>query len=350
MSNNKDHNQKLKDLLNKNSSDKPENADDFEKAAFEGFAQLESEQEALDLKESLDAKIYAEVFVAEKQESRTLYWLAAAALIGVIGFSIYFFQSSFDVKNDGLAIQQPTDPGKNKLPEDSELPRDKKVLNEALEAEPSKEAKTTESKKTIKSLSLEGEEIVNETSQKDNTRLSNGAASNAPLMVSEKQEDDEKTVKLHEEIVLQQANEDMPTAPAAGVSRSSTAETDNRKNKKFEKEEIRNEAAPDQSQLGDVVTISTGSAPFCYYDGGDSALKKDLNELLLKENLLFKFDALLFLNKKAQIEKVNLINTYGLNTAEQTQLTELLKTLSKFKVNGKLSNKERLEYRIEFRP
>jgi hypothetical protein len=96
MSNNKDHNQRLKNLLNKNSTEMPDNADEFEKAALEGFALLESEQEVLDLKDSLDLKIYAEVFKAKKQDSRTRYWLAAAVLIGAIGFSIYFFQSSFD--------------------------------------------------------------------------------------------------------------------------------------------------------------------------------------------------------------------------------------------------------------
>jgi len=317
---------------------------------LEGFALLESEQEVLDLKDSLDLKIYAEVFKAKKQDSRTRYWLAAAVLIGAIGFSIYFFQSSFDVKNDGLAIQQPTVSGKHKIPEDSELTRNKKVLNEALEAQLSKEAKTKESKKTIKSLHFNGEDTFKETPKKDNTKLSNSAAPNAPLMLSENREDDEKTLKPQEEIVLQQANEDLPTPPRAQVSGSSVTETENVKQKKFGKKEVSNEAAPSPSQLGNVVTISTGSAPFCYYDGGDSALKKDLNELLLKENLLFKFDALLFLNKKARIEKVTLINTYGLKNAEQTQLTELLKTLSKFRVKGKISNKERLEYKIEFRP
>jgi hypothetical protein len=350
MSNNKDHNQKLKNLLNKNSTEMPDNTDEFEKAALEGFALLESEQEVLDLKDSLDLKIYAEVFKAKKQESRTRYWLAAAALIGVTGFSIYFFQSSFEVKNDGLAIQQPTVSGKHKIPEDSELSHDKKVLNEALEAQPSKEAKTIESKKTIKSLHIDGEDTFKETQKKDNTELINSAASNTPSMVSEKREGDEKTVKPQEEIVLQQANEDLPTPPRAQVSRSSVNETENVKQKKFSKKEERNESTPSASQLGDVVTISTGSMPFCYYDGGDSALKKDLNELLLKENLLFKFDALLFLNKKARIEKVTLINTYGLKNTEQTQLTELLKTLSKFRVKGEISKKERLEYKIEFRP
>jgi len=125
MSNQKDNtnNRKLMDLLNKVPGNLP--MDDFEQEALEGFAMLENKEEILNLKENLDARIYSEVFTEEKK-SKHGFWYAAAGLVLVIGFSIYFFQKNSPVQGNGLAIQ--SEPSKT----GTEIQKDIEAISEKM--------------------------------------------------------------------------------------------------------------------------------------------------------------------------------------------------------------------------
>lgn len=65
--------------------------DAFEKEALEGFAILNTKEEALDLKKELDARMEQEILqTAAKPKTIRLYWAAAAGLFLLIGFIAMF--------------------------------------------------------------------------------------------------------------------------------------------------------------------------------------------------------------------------------------------------------------------
>lgn len=340
MSEKTNHNQKLKDLLKKHSEQTGRDADEFEREALEGFAMLNNEADAMDLKKSLDKKIYSEVFAEKKQESRRFYWLAAAALIGVIGMSIYLFQTYLAEKKTELAIQAPkTVPMlENAVPEASTASQQNSPL-----------PKTTAEVKTIKQVqennNQETTDIENE-GQKLMEDL-NDASYTAPAPVPANEASErEQTVKAL-------PMSDQPNATTASEpSRSSTnlsetkEEIAGKKNKSVEKQDGLKKTS-DENIV--VVSAGTKSFPTCSFKGGDKELQKQLWDQLKQKNLLYPFDASLFLNKKGKIEKVLIKNADGLSAEDREKIIELIKQLNDFKVSG-LKGSEQIEYRIEFRP
>jgi len=96
------NNENLKQLFNKAKADE-QNLDDFEKEAMAGFNMLESENEANNLKTSLDNRINSELFYKKENHNQKVYWLAAAGLALVIGLSALF------ILNDTNSISKNTD-------------------------------------------------------------------------------------------------------------------------------------------------------------------------------------------------------------------------------------------------
>jgi hypothetical protein len=75
--------------------------DAFEQEALEGFATLESSQEAIELKQRLDKRM--EEKLAEKRKPLFIYWSAAAGVALIIGL-IFMMNSSKDLNSEsGLA-------------------------------------------------------------------------------------------------------------------------------------------------------------------------------------------------------------------------------------------------------
>lgn len=87
----------------------------------------------------------------------------------------------------------------------------------------------------------------------------------------------------------------------------------------------------------------------CSYNGGETALTKDLKEKLKAENLDQKFDATLFINEKKIVEKVEFTNAYGLTANQKEDVIRILMSLTKFNVptSGK---KESFTYKLLYRP
>ncbi len=83
--------------LNKGGDD----LDAFEQEALEGFATLESTQEAIEMKQRLDKRM--EEKLAEKRKPLFIYWSAAAGVALIIGL-IFMMNSNKDLKSEsGLA-------------------------------------------------------------------------------------------------------------------------------------------------------------------------------------------------------------------------------------------------------
>src|SRR3954464_15723417 len=78
-------------------------ADDFEKDAAEGFTMLDN-TEALDLKNKLDARMEQEVLAPKEERSKNKVWFAAAGLILLVGFSVYFVRNNNDAGPEKIAI------------------------------------------------------------------------------------------------------------------------------------------------------------------------------------------------------------------------------------------------------
>jgi hypothetical protein len=81
--------------------------DAFEQEALEGFATLESTQEAIEMKQRLDKRM--EEKLGEKRKPLFIYWSAAAGLALIIGL-IFMMNSNKDLKSEsGLAVNSVND-------------------------------------------------------------------------------------------------------------------------------------------------------------------------------------------------------------------------------------------------
>jgi hypothetical protein len=98
------HTKDLNELLDhiKNPAD---DLDAFEQDALEGFASLENEQEALNMKARLDKRINEELFEKKKQPL-FIYWSAAAGVALLIGL-IFLFKSTNTLEKQDMAMNTP---------------------------------------------------------------------------------------------------------------------------------------------------------------------------------------------------------------------------------------------------
>jgi hypothetical protein len=102
---------------------------------------------------------------------------------------------------------------------------------------------------------------------------------------------------------------------------------------------------------GPKATVDAKSdANQCYYIGGETTLKKDISEKLNAKNLNKKFDAVLFVNEKKQVEKVNFTNLFDLNNNDKKTIESELKTLNKFNFYINPTTKMLFEFKLEYRP
>ncbi|MDP1802322.1 MAG: hypothetical protein Q8L81_13270 [Bacteroidota bacterium] len=157
----------LDQLFNKAKADK-QGLDDFEKDAIEGFDMLESEQEAADLKASLDTRIQKELFAKEEEKNPKIYWFAAAGLILVVGLSVLFILNNNDSlsKSHDLAITNTVQENEKNV-----LPDSKAELKEETIAPPTEAATLTDeespAKKTEEKLKSGKLDLQDQAGEKD---------------------------------------------------------------------------------------------------------------------------------------------------------------------------------------
>ncbi|MFO0357494.1 MAG: hypothetical protein ACK50A_11105 [Sphingobacteriaceae bacterium] len=106
------HTKDLSELLDhiKNPVD---DLDAFEQDALEGFAMLENEQEAIEMKERLDKKLNDELFIKKKQPVY-IYWSAAAGVALLIGL-ILLFKTTNTIEKQDIALNESKPQEQNQL-------------------------------------------------------------------------------------------------------------------------------------------------------------------------------------------------------------------------------------------
>src|SRR5436190_17371454 len=96
-------NDPLKDLFGRKND---AGRDDFEREALEGFYMLNNEDEAFEAKKKLDERIDKEVFGKKEKNRKPVYWLAAAALLLIVGFSVFVLNENDRREEAKLAIHK----------------------------------------------------------------------------------------------------------------------------------------------------------------------------------------------------------------------------------------------------
>ncbi len=370
MSNHKDntHNKPLKDFLGKKNQEH-QGMDDFEKEAMEGFDMLKDEKEIVDLKNALDQKIYGEVF-SEKKKSRGVYWYAAAGLLLVIGFSVYFILGTGAVKENTLAIHK-EEPSKDaKGDEIQKIITDESEKTKNLEyKQPERHAKTApsdvESRKGKAGKKEKEYDLQEESVSARNDAFANQGAGSGGVAISAPKPQSQAVIVAEPAM---EAGDGVKQAKAEALKdedkKAVAAETmlameskDDRTTEKASKKTYR--ARPEESPVATYnapAVAGAGAATMdiagflCYYEGGDGVLQRDVKDKLKDNDLIQKFDATLFINEKKKVEKAEITNAYSLSKEQQEKIINVLKKLDKFKFNIKPESNKLTEYKLVFRP
>ncbi|MES2678913.1 MAG: hypothetical protein V4635_03470 [Bacteroidota bacterium] len=348
--NNPDKN--LKNLFEKNKglggTDDP-----FEKEALEGFAALNDKQEAFGLKADLDEKISRSQVFADKKNPAT-YWMAAAGFLLIVGLSVYFINGSSPQHKD-LAVspieapqheisapqensdqafkkteqELPQSVTKNRAPE---LPVDGSFRNKGREIPAATEepARKLEEPKTDYAADLAYEEkgmaaqtapiVAKPQVYQPETELSKTEENTQSL---EPKKENKTTLAIGKK--SKSARTDDTESPAAGaVERYSISESD---------------------EKADSVAVLNGAV----YPGGENTLNKIIKEKLAGQDADKPFNALLFINRKGEVEKAELIKPSGLTATQQKKLLETLRSLKGFTFISARADTNLGEYHLTYR-
>lgn len=439
------NNDELNNLLNNRESG---NLDDFEREALEGFDMLESEEEAHQLKNELDNRIYKKVFFKEEEKKRGgIYWFAAAGLALVIGLSAYFVLNNNDkiigkdvavidnhgeksAENKDLQNAPVSPPADLKTLNETQLQENAKVSNAegkvisdaiAEQEEPVKQkiedlnagdsvvnTKGPDNRGTARSVPMapteatgktkaQGEvtpgdlskksnnntgapnkDIVSANDESEKSAIANtvstepkttsyqdgvGAKKAAEKNKEDKVKREEKTelesvvVSTGKEKRKKNSGKKSKAAAYPGTEDSRADDQDRNVAKESNNESIASEKSP--GYINNTSTTSQSPASpvkldspdnQCYYSGGETDLTKDIREKLKAKNADKKFDAVLYINEKKEVSKINFTNAYDLTSDDKTKVTEVLKSLSKFNFYIAPNTKTLFEYKVQYRP
>jgi hypothetical protein len=403
MSNKKNNN--LKDFLQKSDS---EPLDDFEKDALQGFYSLGSEQEALDAKEQLDKRIYAEVFI-EKKSNQKIYWLAAAGLFLVIGLSVFFVLNNnnfSDKKNMALVSKDETKKTEQKLEEEPAAEKIADKQNIVSKEEPLKNSesivtyggKSSRPNKSARPETASGQGItVSDKEEEFATSDKKAADISSPTEASKDRSevdlDDIKTTAAEKKspgVGLNEQNENSIQKLAANapsfsdeLKKEAKAESKGKRKKESQKSaevtKSQNLSTPENDEKGNLAnnrsniarednsykTKQNGApaAPsvepsgkadkttfLCYYKGGENNLLNDVREKLIAKKLNMPFEVSLFISDKKIVEKVSFTKLYKLNKDDEIHIAEILKSLTLFDFSTNPSNNGLYEYKFLYKP
>jgi len=331
---------------------------DFEKDAEDGFDLLDSDEQKEDLKKSLDARVYAEVFSENKSEKRVSYWLPAAAILLVVGFSIFLINDAYrgTIESNNMALS--TDPVNKPIPEfrNSDQKVDASVtpsLNEALKTVP--QEPISEQKKNIvselqiaKSQKPEKELKVNDDfSREDLAMTDQKLDENQSTFESSK----DNTAPLSSGATVPPIIETQVAATnrAANAPPSSAMEFSSQL-------EVYDKKLSDKETNIAVVKTSRGTSKAkentenCFYIGGEEQLQIDLRKKLSEKNIQLTFESIVEVNKKGAVESVKIISSDSLTSNEKTAISEVLKTLDKFDFKDKKNLPRKSPYKIKYNP
>jgi hypothetical protein len=302
--------------------------DDFDKDAIAGFKKLNSNQEAIDLKNNLDKEIIERGLFETSNNTKKTGWVAAAALFLVIGFSAFFIINSSTKIDNAVAV--------NDIVKEESTPQGaitQITPPQAITISPTELktiTKNTEEKKititankpddiTINNTPTRGTSATTVLEKSKETNIVDGIASNQQSVNKDQDE------SINSEITLAKADgkvlESEPQMPSAAPKSENSPVISN----KFENNS-------------------------CYYTGGSSALNTELQKKLGLKNALKPFTANLTINEKRQVTNVLFIKPNNLSRIEIETVKTQLKTLTEFNFNTQPTKKTSYTYTIIFVP
>jgi hypothetical protein len=348
---NSQRNEKLKQLLDKTNNGEGTPADDFEREAFEGYSQLSGTEEALEAKAALDNKIYPALFEQPASgKPLRVYWLAAAAVLLLIGFSVYFILDDQIVKTADIAINQSESQAKvADQPQNAKEEVVQDLLPNTTKENPNTVQKSTA--KTQREITASKQKVV----KKDDNR-------NAPASaeVAATQENQSKLALTENEVAQtgQEADEALAkTAQVAGSvaqnappSPAAAADQDLSYSSPASQSPPANYKAAAYSRAkketgGAINAQKNVSLNAVGYRGGETVFKKDLKTMLLKENIDKKIEGKLKIDSDGKVLSVELKKPNELTQTEVEKVTEILKSLNRFETTG-----TDYEYRFSYIP
>jgi hypothetical protein len=347
---------RLKALLDKQKSRQPP-ADAFEQEALEGFAMLESQEEALDLKAELDREMNDTVF-ARKQAPARIYWMAAAGLALLIGISAYFILAGDPIAKPELAVTAAT-PNADSLAaapamegsyEDkaAELSSPKPADNAGTPAD--QKRKNTSAAQP--QASQPGSPLIAEKEAAPAAEVSFAASGSAAPDITSPNEEPAADKDLKAEQEKAAATEVAETK--AGVSKKDAREEPAKKARVKAKTEAPGAAAPagaprsnSYRRADDQAEEATDTTQNCYYLGSKFELYQQLSRRLAEKGLDKPFNATLyFTGPNTRVQRVELTNAANISAEEQSGIIKVIKTLDGFRFRSKPGRNEVTQYRI----
>lgn len=368
----------FEELLKNMETRKTADLDDFEREALEGFALLESNDEAKEVKANLDEKIYSKLFNEDERKKRPVaYWFAAAGLLLVIGLSVLFVTNSENItgKKDvaqTIPLEEKSTPANPTLPVNENLSASENLSPTEKTINPSKDLKqgsgafykNTANEAPAEEIETKATDDFSKTKGdfSDNISRAEDANSPKPVITDTKEKEKEETINLKdEEKVSSQSytennfagsvyreekkqesasfklkknsgkkaapsSPEMPSMPSSisgntkSVNTSPAPETEG---KSLNREDS------DKSKLGEKENNTTGE-DYCYYTGGKSALREDLKKKFTEMGVNKAFKATLYINEKKKVEKINFTDARELTSKEKKKISVVLKELSGF--------------------
>jgi hypothetical protein len=401
--NNNINNKKLEDFLGAKNTEK-DSLDDFDREALEGFSLLENTEEALAAKSELDAKIYPALFSTKETKPKAFIWYAAAGLILLVGFSIYYLttsplnnqkdlaentlqkneepaniESQLSIK-DSLKekINQPNLEAKEGLemthdlsPPPTELKAQKRLLikNNMV-------ASGNSNATTFKAVQSDGSTKKNEPNDLDDVK---SLSANEDISLVKEQQKSEPMVldTVSNVSAINSASVSYPTAntytnqaivnnaapinvspsyasPAGSVNyaREITYSNANEieissKQKSLKKESSSKEAVSKEAETKRAST--TKAFKLCNYVGGLESFNRDVKALLIKENLNKAFKGSMFVASNKVVVSVT-IDTSAFTSKEKKRVDALLKSLTNFVLSDNSNVNEFFVYAFDYKP
>lgn len=412
--NDRPHNKNLEDLLKNLKSNKTEGFDDFEREALEGFETLSSKEEAIKIKNELDKEISYKLFLEEKKNQKVYWFAAAGLflVIGLSVFFILNNRPLEDnnvaivkkeepkildevqvvpapaeekaaevkepaktktiaavskdeaatEKTNGISSRAVLKPGKKASGEttddivDAKKPEDKNDFAYAETDEKPKVAYSSpvEDKESKKLEEQSNKAPATKTLDADKLEANESLAREELKKESKgKDKDSRKKQSAAKDQKETEGNMTSETTSKSAVVNSSIAQNSNSTNAGLKNTGAGNAnsipASSNEPQNSRADNYNTPTNQV-YYSGGEDGLMKDIREKLIEEKTDKKFDALLVINEKKQVEKVNYLNVFDLTVEEKNKVTAILKALNKFNFYIQPNTKGLFEYKLKYRP
>jgi hypothetical protein len=362
-------NDPLKDLFGRK---KDAGMDDFDRDALEGFDMLNSEDDAFELRKKLDARVGNEVFGKKEKNRKAVYWMAAAALLLIVGSAVFVLKENDRGEETKLAIHKTED--KKEEPQKSEpvaVEKDPQTVPEKTQEEPGSVEKRSNGSVTKPFSQPASHDAKNEgaggpalAAAKDKKaenageEVTRSEESEMDLSAApekdDKQMEEQVKVAVTAPVITSKNTYNMASSGAASHEWSSPAPsmaTPNTMSTNSVAATVEHKAKIERSRKkAAFAEAQIKPSTSCYYRDGEKSLKKLLASKLVAKDINGGFAAKLTVNKNGKVEKVEFIKTKDLTDNQKKQIVAVLLSLDGFVVNDNAGNDVPAEYTLNFEP